>query len=310
MSLDDTTTAVAEAPNTGTMVPGEAAPQVEAPATETTPRNDDTEAQARAMGWVPKDEFRGPPEKWRDAAEFVKVGEEALPVVRERLRDTTRKLSELERKLNERDQTYAQNLTALERMTTVALNRQREQIESSYAAAQRAAVESGDVQRWEQLRRDEATALSQHDRQAYEAARPVPQQQRQPAPGPAPHEAPIVDSWVKQNPWFMRDAEMNEAAQQIHVALRRERPDLPLEQNLAEVQKRIHGRFADRLGITPVAPRQPASVEGGGRMPVNSVSRGRGASDLPADARAQAEKFIKQGLFKDINEYAKDYFAQ
>ena len=33
------------------------------------------EGQAREMGWRPKDEWEGEPEKWRDAKEFVERGE-------------------------------------------------------------------------------------------------------------------------------------------------------------------------------------------------------------------------------------------
>jgi hypothetical protein len=304
MSLDDIQ-APTEAPNTGIAIPGESVPDSEAPSA---PQSDDTESRAKAMGWVPQDEFRGPKDKWRDAAEFVRVGEEDLPVVRERLRDTTRKLTELETRLAERDTKHAQSLASLERMTGIALQRQREQIEGSYAAAMRDAVASGDTARFDQLRRDEVTALNQHDRQAYEAAR-GPQQPPRVA-GPAAHEVPVVEAWVSQNPWFNRDAEMNAVAQAAHVRLGRERPELSLEQNLAEVKKYVERRYADKLGVPAAIPRGPASVEGGTRVASNGGSRSKGAGDLPADARVQGEKFVQQKLFKDINEYARDYFAQ
>jgi hypothetical protein len=44
------------------------------------------EERAQRMGWTAKEKFRGDPERWVDAATFVKNGEESLPILRERLR--------------------------------------------------------------------------------------------------------------------------------------------------------------------------------------------------------------------------------
>jgi hypothetical protein len=38
-------------------------------------------SQAKEMGWVPKDEYRGDKNNWRDADEFVERGEHILPIV-------------------------------------------------------------------------------------------------------------------------------------------------------------------------------------------------------------------------------------
>ena len=54
----------------------------------------------------------------------------------------------------------------------------------------------------------------------------------------------------------------------------------------------------------------PAPVEGGSRLANGGAPRARGAHDLPADAKRQGEKFVKEGLFKDLNEYARDYWSQ
>ena len=46
----------------------EAPAQVEAPAR-------DYEAEARDMGWVPQEEYRGDPQRWKPADQFDKDGE-------------------------------------------------------------------------------------------------------------------------------------------------------------------------------------------------------------------------------------------
>lgn len=295
-------------PSAGTAIPGESdpAPQINGGVTdgESDSGGDDTESRARAMGWVPQEEFRGPSDKWRDAAEFVRKGEEDLPVVRERLRDTTRKLTQLEQRLQAREQEFSQNYGQLERMTTVALQRQREQINASYVAAQRQAVELGDVARFDQLRSDQQQALHNFDSDAYQA-RQAPRQQ--PQQGPAPEEVPIVTAWQRSNPWFLHDAEMNSVAQAAHVRIGRENPNMSLQENLEKTTAYVRQRYPERF---PQQPMRQATVEGGSRMAISSGARSKGAADLPADARRQGEKFVREGLFKDMSEYAREFWSQ
>src|SRR3954470_23631210 len=55
----------------------------------------ESEAKARRQGWRPKDEYRGPDEKWVDADAFLKRSDEELPVMRERLKKQDRDLADL-----------------------------------------------------------------------------------------------------------------------------------------------------------------------------------------------------------------------
>lgn len=301
----------AEQINSGTPIPGETMPpseqieRTDAPAREPS----DTEARARAMGWVPKEEFRGPADNWRDADEFVRRGEEELPVARERLKETTRKVADLERKLRETAETHQRSIAQLERMSTRALDIQRQQIHASYEAAKRDAVSMADTDRYAQLVRDQQQALQQHDEQTHQA---VVQPQRQPNPnGPpplSPTDEATVNGWIEKNRWFQADEEMNLVAQRYHVKLGRERPGLSLEENLRETESYIRQRYPDKFGSTQRTT-TAAAVEGGTRL-ATPTSRAKGANELPADARRQGEKFVKEGLFKDINEYAKDYWSQ
>lgn len=283
-----------------------AAPVVEAPAVaEQTPERSDTETRARAMGWVGKDEFRGPAENWRDADEFVRRGEEELPILRERSRDMARKNAEIEARLARQEREFADRAARLEKMSSIALTRQREQIEANYEAAKRDAVNVGDVARYEQLNRDQGQAVRQFDQQYYEA---VAQKQPQNAgPELAPQDAAEVSVWTQQNPWFNADPLLNNYAQAVHMSLRQSKPGLSLRENLAEVSREIRSRFPEKFGA---AERRTPSVEGGaGGMP-SGAKRARGVSDLPAEARSVGNEFVKAGAFKSLAEYAKDYWAQ
>ena len=57
-------------------VQGTEAPEViENETPESTVQTNPYEGEAREMGWRPKEEWQGEPEKWRDAKEFVERGE-------------------------------------------------------------------------------------------------------------------------------------------------------------------------------------------------------------------------------------------
>jgi hypothetical protein len=277
----------------GTYIPGESAPAPQSqPARDDAGGDDDITDKARSQGWVPKDEYRGDPEKWRSADEFVKRGEEIVPILKERT-------ATLAAKLKQQEVEYADRFARLEKMSEVALERQRQQLESAYSSAKRQAVEIGDVARFDQLEADERKAMHYHEQQLREAA---PQRQG----GYSPEAAGVVAKWEAANPWFRSDDEMGGVATLYSQKLAKERPGITIEENLKSTDAYMRKRYPDKFG----PPTGSASVEGGGRMPSASTSRGRGAADLPPDAQKMGEKFVRDGLFKNISEYAKDYWSQ
>lgn len=278
-------------PNAGTEIPGEARPA------------DEIEGRARAQGWVPKEQFRGDPEKWRDADEFVRRGEEELPILRERNRSMERKLQELETQFRSRDGEYERKLANFARMSEMALVNQRAQLERSYTQAMLEAGESGDRQRYFQLEQDKSQALRQFDKQVYEPPQEQPRQTNG-APQLPAHVQTTVENWTQKNEWFNRDAELNAVAQAYHVRLGKEKPGMSLDENLAEVTKYVRQRYPERFGSKPG---EAAVVEGGGRMAQGS--RSKGAASLSAEERKIGSRFVKEGLFKSLDEYAKELYA-
>lgn len=284
--------------STGIEVPGEAPADG---AIESAPVVDEVETRARSQGWVPKEEFRGDPDKWRPADEFVKRGEEILPIALERARAAERRVHDLEAE-------FQQKLSRVERVSQLALERQRADLQARYDAAMREAAANGDIERYDALSQGRHQAFQQFDEHVQRQLEAKPEQ---PAPRQdmPPEIRQTVEGWISQNDWFNRDQELNAVAQQQHMRLLREQPGLSLAENLAATKRYVQQRYPERFGITP-KPTVQASVEsGGGRMSAGAGPRAKGATDLPADVRAVGERFVKQGLFKDLNEYARDYFA-
>jgi hypothetical protein len=88
-------------------------------------------SEATGMGWVPKDKFRGNPDLWKPAAEFVRRGREILPIVQKRERDLREKLSASDRKIAELERSFDERARRMEAMARVALDRHRESLEAS-----------------------------------------------------------------------------------------------------------------------------------------------------------------------------------
>ena len=299
-----------EAVSSGTSIPGEAAPTAQPVAAyereeRDTPSDDgETADRARSQGWVPKEEFRGDPSKWRDAAEFIKRGEEIVPILKERTKTLASKLEAAEAKLQQKDREDAEKFARLERMTETALARQRDQLVSSYDAAMRSAVELGDVARFDQLKRDQVVAVQRLDQQVEQVA-PRQQPPQHQANQPPPEYVNTVKQWEQRNPWIA-DPELDTVARIYSNKLAQEKPGISLEDNLKATEGYIKQRYADKF---PKAQAGSPSVEGGGRMSATG-SRAKGVAELPADVRKVAARFVAQGLYKNEAEYAKDYWSQ
>lgn len=285
--------------------PGEEAPETS---------SKDMEAKARDMGWRPKEDFKGDPSAWRDAPEYVRRGEEILPVVRSRLEKSEARNAELADKLERANKDFAGKFKRLEHMSEVALTKQAEQLKSQYAARKEAAVQAGDLDEYRRADKEEDDALGDL---AEKTKPPVEASQDGAFDALPPATRTTIKGWVDDNTWFTTDKEMNALASAHHEKLLTEKPGMTLTQNLTAVRDYVKRKFPEKFGEEE-APARGSRVEGGGRS--SGGASGSLWAKLPADAKAQADKFIeKDGLFlkrgetlekdqqKARERYAKEY---
>src|SRR4030042_4905842 len=64
------------------------------------------EQEARDMGWVPEQEFRGDTSKWRSAEEFVDRGREILPILRKNKEELLKHNRQLKSEIDEMKATF------------------------------------------------------------------------------------------------------------------------------------------------------------------------------------------------------------
>jgi hypothetical protein len=278
--------------------------------------------RARDMGWVPPDEWRGDPPKggFRTPEEFVQRGEEVLPIVKSQLRTAEDRAAKLEQDLAKERKESGEKFAKLEKMGKVALDRQRAQLVAEFEAKKEALIETGDVKGYRELNKEQTAALADFDKTA---APDEPEDKGDKGKTKDKDDDALPESmkqtikaWVDERAWFTSDKEMHNSANAEHERLLKAKPGLSLAENLAAVdayvRKRYPEKFADAQDDADDDSDEPARVsrvEGGSR--INGAGGKSAWSKLPAEAKAQADKFIKDDkLFLEKGETVEKNLAQ
>lgn len=253
-----------------------------------------TERDARVFGWVPKEEFRGSEHDWVDAEAFVKRGKEINPILR---KNNEMLLKKLDEKSKEIDSIKA-SVEEFKVFQKDAFERKQAQYEveiSELKAEKKAAIREGDGDRVVDID-DRLDAIKDEQREAV----------KQPEPKEVPKVAandPELDSWLARNDWFGQDQEMTDVSNGLGASVRRQFPNLSGRQFLDKLDERIAEYFPGKVGGNKA---RGSAVDSTGN--VRSGATGKKSYDnLPADAKAACDKFVKQGLFKSKEEYVALY---
>jgi hypothetical protein len=251
--------------------------------------NSQVEQEARALGWVPQDKYKGNPDKWVDAEEFVERGKSLMPLLRqnnERLKQDrlqlTAKIGTLEDKLNG---------------ATVALDR----LEKHYTEANRRSVEIAKAQlkaELKQAREDddvdaEERILGQLGdiQEAERAAKAQPPEKKDPPSQPSGQQPdPIFVEWQQDNPWFGPDKKKTKAVARIAEDLREEGSELSGREFMDECVRLYEQQQNPSQEEPPV---RSSKVEGG-TQPRGNTGAGKSFASLPKEA--------KQACWDDVDD--------
>lgn len=231
--------------------------------------NEETEKQARKMGWKPESEWKGdpPPRGFVDAEEFLRVNDSVLPVV-----------SAENRRLKEEVDRQGQEIAALKDgnarfkvFTDKALTRERAEKED--------ALRQLEGRRVEAINNSEGEAVVETEREIRAIEKEldaIPQQARDPA----------IDSWLAENQWYTADPEARAVTEGLSMALRNERPDLDGRAHLDELRVRVAKAIPHKFKNPR---REEGSVEGARRTPRSTTAHT--FENLPADAKREFAEF-------------------
>jgi DNA repair exonuclease SbcCD ATPase subunit len=257
------------------------------------------ESEARAQGWVAKEEFRGSEDDWVDAETFVRRGKEIMPILR---KNNEKLLKELDaaKKAAEEAREAAKEFREFQKQQferkTKDLEAQLEQLKQ----AKREAITQGDGDR--AIAIDDAMDDLKEQRQeakdelkaAEEKVKEVPQITTD----------PTLNAWMDKNDWFGKDTRLTGIANGLGVELRRENPALNGQAFLDKLDEELATYLPEKFGKKRVQNPMEGSPNGTARPTVGGAKKSY--NNLPADAKAACDKFVKQGLMTK-EQYVAEY---
>lgn len=273
----------------------------------------DIEAQARSMGWVPQDQWKGDPEKWTDAEEFIERGEQVLPILRANNRKLQNDLLTRDKKIGTLEQELAATksiVQGLEKNFNESLERRLKEQRAQLKGELKTAVEDRDVDRELEIREqlDELTEAEKAAKQKQEENKKKLEAKPPASTKTDPDLSPDFEAWKNENPWFGEDRKRTRAV--IRAA-----EDLRDEGDTTEGYDFFQKALARAEGSEDSTP--VSKVESG-----NPRARGRAQpktyGSLPPEAKQacmeDVENFVGEGkMFKTEKEwqeyYAKTYYG-
>ena len=248
--------------------------------------------RAVLYGWSPKEDFKGDPQRWVSADVFVKRAEEILPIAKSMNRKLETDLISTKAELAELKKTMKAIIKTHEKISQSTFDSAMRQLKKEQAEA----VSEGDLEKWQSLE-------ERHE----ELSKQKPEEVKFEETGVA-GENPVVTQWKKDNKWYDTDPELGTYADSIATFVSTRTPGLPPEEFLQRVKNEVRKRFPEKFGNPKRS--NPPSVD---RTGLSGGEVGGGSqktyNDLPPDAKAACNEFIKQKVLTK-EEYVKIYFEE
>lgn len=268
------------------------------------------EQEARSMGWVPKEEFRGDEARWVDAETFVEKGRTMVPLLRHTNRELEQKLATTSgevARLKGLVEASQEAITALKEYHDEDTKRQVQKAKTALMAELTQAKADGNTALEVQLT-DELLELNLASRAAAEAGKAAPPKQEV---KPQPAADPDFVAFTSDNPWFGADVRKTNRALGIAQMLRAD------PTNDALSGRQFYAKVLKEMDMMDPGSHQQVSKVAGSNTSGGSRSGGKGFSDLPPDAKEacakQAKRLVGTGRAFATNEawqahYAEQYF--
>lgn len=271
--------------------------------------------EAKNLGWVPLEEFKGNKDRWVDAPDYVETGQKITPILRannKRLQDS---LLQTKNELGTLKAELANAQTAigdLVKANTVVTRRAAEAAKASLKERIKEARSENDVDQEIELREqlDEVNAtIAEVDKPAPKVTPTASETQTTVSPDFLTWQSEVAPWYNGDSP---EDKRRTKLAGRIAEDLMDEGTTLKGRAFLDEVSRLLE----DQEGTSPT-PRQPSKVEGSNPS-ARSRTGVKGWNDLPAEAKTACMGFEgtlvgPNKAYKNLadwqKQYTKDYFS-
>ncbi|MBR8073327.1 hypothetical protein KDX14_27760 [Burkholderia cenocepacia] len=241
----------------------------------------DVEEQARALGWVPEEEYTGRA-PWSDAESFLENHSKHNGQLRKALDRQAKELDALKKQMQGMD-------AAHKRIFDLQIKKQKEEFDQQIAflkAQKREAIRAGE--------HDQAAEIDEQIDTLRERGPDLPEAPESTASKPSTPQQdwrknPVLVEWAERNPWFERDEDLSAYAGGMGQQIRQQNPGMPFPELLEEVTRRVKRAFPHKFTRrgSPVEETTPGATSG-------SAGKGTYAS-LPKDAREMCDEAVAEG---------------
>jgi hypothetical protein len=262
--------------------------------------NETIAKEARMFGWVPREEFRGSDDEWVDADVFVKRGKEINPILRKNNETLMKKLDEKSKEID----SIKASVEEFKKFQKESYERKQVELEVQIAelkTRKKEAIAEGNGDLVVDID-DQIDEIKEAQREAKEEAKKKPEVE-QPKAVDIP-EDPSLQAWLGKNQWFGQDSDMTDVANGLGASVRRQFPHLSGQAFLDKLDEKIVEYFPHKVLGNKA---RGSAVDSSGDVRGGSGSGKKSYDNLPADAKAACDRFIKNGWIKSKQEYVESY---
>ncbi len=242
-------------------------------------------AEARADGWVPKEEYHGDADRWVSAREFVDRGKGINRLLRA--------------KLDRQEQEIAALRTGVDQFKAFS-EREKQRIITD----KNAEITALKAQKAEAIRSGDGDAVNAIDDQLEAAREDIREAKKVEVVAPDTQGQQIFENWKTRNAWYGGDPVLTRYAERIGRSLRAEGDTATNEAFLEKVKAIVMEDHPERFKNPNRAA--AASVDSGRSTTSTKDSVAAFKKNLPQKDREFMELGIKEGWFKE-DEFIKDY---
>lgn len=255
------------------------------------------EKDARIFGWVSKEEFRGNETDWVDAETFVKRGKEINPILRANNERLKKEMESDRQKHSDEIKELRAATEEFKQFQKESFDRKQNELQQELASLKdkrKEAIREGDADLVVELE-DQIDVLKEE-----KAKQPIKAEIAKPEVAPLD---PTLSAWIEENKWFGGDIEATEIANGVGSALRKQFPNLTGKEFLDKLDEKLQHRIPEVYENSQTSRETVGSSSGRGAP----ASKKKSYDNLPPDAKAACDKFVKQKLFKSRDEYVALY---
>jgi len=248
----------------------------------------ESDARAREVGWTPKEQFKGDPDKWVDSSQFLERATNNMGMLKKNNDALHANVQSLNAQIKDMQSTFGEFKDFHRQSVETAKNQGYRTAREELLAEQRTAVEAGDTDAFDRLETKKQNLDKEYNK-------PVEQ--------PKPVD-PVNDQWRNENPWYETDPELTIEANAMGAYVNQRYPNLTGRAFYDKVTEEVRARNPSKF----VNPNREAAavVDEGGASPSPRKRMSQTYENLPPDAKAACDKYVASNLLSK-EDYLKEY---